>query len=191
LALEFVCWEWLCYCYPTRHFRQSPRTRCLATRFCLIGATLYGVSNVWEEAAVRQFPVYHVLSQLGMFGSLVSGIQLVILERKQIASTDWNAEIVGLILAFDVCLFTFYTLTPHLFRLAGATYFNLSLLTSDIYGLAFGVFLFGSSLTIWYPIAYVWIVFGILVYHLKSPTQRHAVADSYAPTAIKEDTDPL
>jgi solute carrier family 35 protein F1/2 len=35
-------------------------------------------------------------------------------------------------------MFTLYTVAPLLYRLASSAYFNLSLLSSDFYGLLFG-----------------------------------------------------
>ena len=47
-----------------------------------------------------------------------------------------------LLLGFTVSQFLFYSIVPHLLRLASAVVFNLSLLTADIYTLLFGLFLF-------------------------------------------------
>jgi len=74
-----------------------------------------------------------------------------------------------MMLLYNAASVAFYTVTPYLFRMSGATFFNLSLLTSDIYGLAVGVFLFKATMTFWYPIAFVWIVGGIVVYNLRRP----------------------
>ena len=37
-----------------------------------------------------------------------------------------------------------YTVAPILYRMASSTYYNLSLLSSDFYGLLFGLFLYVS-----------------------------------------------
>jgi hypothetical protein len=38
----------------------------------------------------------------------------------------------------DIAMFILYTVAPLLYRLASSAYFNLSLLSSDFYGLLFG-----------------------------------------------------
>ena len=43
-------------------------------------------------------------------------------------------------------MFIFYTVAPILYRMASSAYYNLSLLSSDFYGLLFGLFLFVSEL---------------------------------------------
>jgi solute carrier family 35 protein F1/2 len=46
---------------------------------------------------------------------------------------------------FAVALFSTYSLVPLILRWSSATIFNLSLLTSDVYSLLFGLFLFHYS----------------------------------------------
>jgi solute carrier family 35 protein F1/2 len=49
-----------------------------------------------------------------------------------------------LILAFAICLFAMYSIVPYMLVLAGATLFNLSLLTSDVYAIVAAIFLFNT-----------------------------------------------
>jgi solute carrier family 35 protein F1/2 len=44
--------------------------------FCVSGAFLYGVSNVAEEYVVKNFDRTEFLAMLGLFGSLINGVQL-------------------------------------------------------------------------------------------------------------------
>ena len=48
----------------------------LGDMLCLVGAVLYGVSNVCQEYLVRRFGSLQYLAAIGIFGSTVSGIQL-------------------------------------------------------------------------------------------------------------------
>ena len=50
--------------------------------------------------------------------------------------------IVGLLFAYTAAMFILYTVAPILYRMASSAYYNLSLLSSDFYGLLFGLFLF-------------------------------------------------
>ncbi|KAF8939006.1 DUF914-domain-containing protein [Dissophora ornata] len=134
--------------------------------FCLLGATLYGVSNVYQEFLVRQRPLYEVVGQMGFWATILNGVQLAILERNEIKNVTWTPQVVGYIIGFDIAMFIMYSVSPVLFRLSSATFFNLSLLTSDFYGLIFGLFLFGSKINRLYPIAYVLIIGGIIVYNI-------------------------
>lgn len=115
--------------------------------FCIIGATFYALSNVGQEFLVRQRPIYEVVGQLGFWGAIVNGIQLAILERHELETITWTGEVVGYIIGFDIAMFMMYSVAPILLRLSSATFFNLSLLTSDFYGLLFGLFLFDSKVT--------------------------------------------
>jgi solute carrier family 35, member F1/2 len=44
--------------------------------FLLLGATLYGFSNVGEQYLVRKYPLYEVVGQLGFFATIINGVQL-------------------------------------------------------------------------------------------------------------------
>ena len=42
----------------------------------ILGATLYGISNICEEYVVRKYDKVEFLAMLGLFGSFINGIQL-------------------------------------------------------------------------------------------------------------------
>ncbi|KAF9434865.1 hypothetical protein BGZ76_007281 [Entomortierella beljakovae] len=152
--------------------------------FALIGATLYGFSNVGQEYLVRQMPMYEVVGQLGFWATIINGIQLAILERKELRDIQWDGAIVGYIIGFDIAMFILYSVSPILFRLSSATFFNLSLLTSDFYGLLFGLFLFNATINKIYPIAYVLICLGIIIYNIYP-----APEPKFTPRLKKSDVD--
>jgi solute carrier family 35 protein F1/2 len=43
--------------------------------FALLGATCYGLSNVFEEFLVSKRPMYEVIGQLGFWGMFINGVQ--------------------------------------------------------------------------------------------------------------------
>lgn len=113
--------------------------------FCILAATLYAFSNVYQEFLVRQTSMYEVVGQLGFWATILNGIQLAVLERNEVQAVEWTGSVVGYIVGFDIAMFILYSVSPILFRLSSATFFNLSLLTSDFYGLIFGLFLFDAK----------------------------------------------
>ena len=50
-------------------------------------------ANAAEEFLVRQSPLYEVLGQLGMWGTLIIGIQAAGLEYKGMRDSPWNGPI--------------------------------------------------------------------------------------------------
>ncbi|KAG0037979.1 hypothetical protein BGZ82_001380 [Podila clonocystis] len=141
--------------------------------FCILAATLYAFSNVYQEFLVRQTSMYEVVGQLGFWATILNGIQLAVLERNEVQAVDWTGSVVGYIVGFNVAMFILYSVSPLLFRLSSATFFNLSLLTSDFYGLIFGIFLFDAKINYLYPIAYILICAGILVYNIRPTPEPH------------------
>ncbi|KAJ1916291.1 hypothetical protein H4219_003859 [Mycoemilia scoparia] len=168
--------------------------------FMLIGATCYGVSNTLEEYIVRQRPQYETIAWLGLFGTIINGVQLAILERNELKMIPWSGPVVGYILGFDFTMFLLYSLTPFLFRLSSAAFYNLSILTSDFYGLIFGIYLFGYKIFPLYAGSYVIVIVGIIIYNVrpyKPPTnlaqlpgwrEKKGNSDSPAPTSENSET---
>ncbi|KAI5796274.1 hypothetical protein DFH27DRAFT_110777 [Peziza echinospora] len=139
--------------------------------FMLLGATLYGVSNVAEEFLVSQAPLYEVVGQLGFYGCIINAVQAAIFDRHQFAISKpaLNAEpgvSAGYILGFTFCLFTFYSIAPLLFRMASAAFFNISLLTANFWGLLIGLRVFGYKIYWSYGVAFTCIVVGLVVYYV-------------------------
>lgn len=51
------------------------------------------LANAAEEFFVRQSPLYEVLGQLGMWGTLIIGTQAVVLEHNAMRDVPWNGPI--------------------------------------------------------------------------------------------------
>jgi solute carrier family 35 protein F1/2 len=133
--------------------------------FCILGATLYGFSNVGEELMARKHPLYEVIGMFTFFATFINLVQIFIFERDEWANFA-DTKISGMVVTYTICMFVLYSLAPVMFRLGSAVLYNLSILTSDFYGLIFGLGLFGYSVTIMYPFAYVVIIIGIGIYHI-------------------------
>lgn len=132
--------------------------------FALAGATFYGVSNVAEEFLASKRPLYEVVGQLGFWGMLINGAQAGIFDRASFRSATWDGAVGGYIVGYTLCLALFYSLAPLVFRLASAAFFNISLLTGNFWGVVIGVKVFGLHIHWMYPIAFVCIIGGLVVY---------------------------
>jgi solute carrier family 35 protein F1/2 len=62
----------------------------------IFGSMLYACSNVTEEYLVKKSNRIELMAMLGLFGAIISGIQISILERKELHSIKWNAGAVSL-----------------------------------------------------------------------------------------------
>jgi len=152
--------------------------------FMLAGATLYGFTNATEEFFVRKRPLYEVIGQLGMWGFLVNAIQSSALEGKKMTLVPWNGEIIGLLAAFTCAMIILYTVSPLLYRLASSAYFNLSLLSSDFYGLLFGLFLYHYRPFWLYFIAFSVVIAGLVTYFWSSTPEEQGFLDPKAPDYV-------
>ncbi|KIK11724.1 hypothetical protein PISMIDRAFT_122236 [Pisolithus microcarpus 441] len=68
--------------------------------FMIIGATLYGFTNATGEFFVRRSPLYKVIGQLGMWGTLINGIQASALEHHDMTLASWNGATGGFLVAY-------------------------------------------------------------------------------------------
>jgi len=146
--------------------RSSATNPVLGDVLCLAGSILYAISNVGQEFMVKEFDRTEWLAMIGVGGSLVCGIQLAIFEREELNGIQWSAPVVLLIVAFGILLFALYSLTPFMMILGSATLFNLSLLTSDVYAIIVGIFLFDSKPSFLYFIAFAIIITGLILYNM-------------------------
>ncbi|RDB20928.1 hypothetical protein Hypma_012061 [Hypsizygus marmoreus] len=152
--------------------------------FMIAGATLYGFTNATEEFFVRKRPLYEVVGQLGMWGVLVCGIQAASLEHDAMKLASWNGTTIGLLVAFTAAMFILYTLAPVIYRTASSTYYNLSLLSSDFWGLLFGLFLYHYHPYWLYFVAFIIILGGLITYFWYSTPEQQGETKPVAPSYV-------
>ncbi|XP_064197318.1 solute carrier family 35 member F1 [Anguilla rostrata] len=134
----------------------------------LAGATLYGISNVCEEFIVKNLSRVEFLGMMGLFGSFFSGIQLAIMEHKELLKVAWDWPIGFLYIGFSACMFGLYSFMPVVIKRTSATAVNLSLLTADLYSLFCGLFLFQYKFSGLYLLSFFIIVLGLVLYSSSS-----------------------
>jgi solute carrier family 35 protein F1/2 len=153
--------------------------------FMLFGASLYGFTNATEEFFVRRSPLYEVVGQLGMWGVLINGIQASSLEHNGMKTANWDGKNIGLLFAYTAAMFILYTVAPLLYRMASSVYFNLSLLSSDFFGLLFGLFLYHYSPYWLYFIAFAVIIVGLIVYFWSSAPEEQGKLNPQKPSYVR------
>jgi len=152
--------------------------------FMIVGATLYGFTNATEEFFVRKSPLYEVVGQLGMWGTIINGIQAAGLEHKGMREATWSGPVIGLLFAYTAAMFILYTVAPLLYRMASSAYYNLSLLSSDFYGLLFGLFLYHLSPYWLYFVAFVVVIAGLVVYFWSATPEEQGKVEPRAPSYV-------
>jgi len=153
--------------------------------FMIAGATLYGFTNAYEEFWVRQSPLYEVVGQMGLWGTIINGIQAGGLEHRQIREAPWTGAVIGLLFAYTAAMLTLYTVAPLLYRLASSAYFNLALLSSDFFGLLFGLFLFHYSPYWLYFPSFTVVLSGLVVYFWHSRPEDQGKVDIQRPSYVR------
>ncbi|KAH7919072.1 DUF914-domain-containing protein [Leucogyrophana mollusca] len=152
--------------------------------FMVAAATIYGVVNATEEFFVRHRPLYEVVGQVGMWGIIVAGAQTSALEHKLWMTATWDGATIGLLVGYTAAMFTLYSIAPILYRIASSSYFNIALLTSDFYGLLFGLFLFHySPFWLYFP-AFVVVMLGLVIYFWHATPEEQGESDVRTPAYL-------
>ncbi|XP_044874393.1 solute carrier family 35 member F2 [Mauremys mutica] len=146
----------------------------------LLGASLYAISNVSEEYIVKNLSRVEFLGMVGLFGTIISGLQLAIVEHTDIAQIQWNWKIVLLFVGFALCMFGLYSFMPVVIKVTSATSVNLGILTADLYSLFFGLFLFGYQFSGLYLLSFGVIMVGFILY-CSTPTRTAEEATTSLP----------
>nr|XP_055052570.1 solute carrier family 35 member F2 isoform X1 [Misgurnus anguillicaudatus] len=132
----------------------------------LISSTLYAISNVCQEYTVKNLSRVEFLGMVGLFGTIISGIQLGIVEHINVSKIQWTWEIALVLAGYSLCMYGFYSMMPVAVELSSATAVNLSLLTGDIFSLFFGIFLFQYNFSGLYVVSLVVILFGFIAFNV-------------------------
>ncbi|XP_053187905.1 solute carrier family 35 member F2 [Scomber japonicus] len=131
----------------------------------LLSAVLYAVSNVCQEHTVKNLSRIEFLGMMGFFGTLISGIQLAVLEIPAVQEIQWDIHIYMLFAVYALCMYTLYSFMPVVVKMTSATAVNLSLLTADLFSLFCGIFLFHYTFSALYIISFVVITVGFVLFN--------------------------
>ncbi|XP_023151276.2 solute carrier family 35 member F2-like [Amphiprion ocellaris] len=131
----------------------------------LLSAALYAVSNLCQEHTVKNLSRVEFLGMMGLFGTLISGIQLAVLETRAVAEIKWNLRISLLFAGYALCMFVLYSFMPVVVKMTSATAVNLSLLTADLFSLFCGIFLFHYTFSALYIVSFVVITVGFVMFN--------------------------
>mmetsp|Transcript_2644 Transcript_2644/g.5920 ORF Transcript_2644/g.5920 Transcript_2644/m.5920 type:complete len:560 (+) Transcript_2644:277-1956(+) len=148
----------------------------------VLGAVLLGLDDVLSEIIVSDYGgVNEMLLMKGLFGALISIVQLIMLERSSISalfgtdidgSGSSSSSSSSCTLSWRMSLFTAHILTRSLdvagemkfLHISEAALLNLLLLTSDFYAVIFDVIMIGLKLTPLFFLAIFLILSGLVIY---------------------------
>ncbi|KIY74130.1 DUF914-domain-containing protein [Cylindrobasidium torrendii FP15055 ss-10] len=165
----------------------EPTARGKGDGLMVAGATLYGFTNATEELFVRKRPLYEVVGQLGMWGFMISSIQAAGLEHSKMWEATWDGPVIGLIIAYTAAMLILYTLAPLLYRMASSAYYNLSILTSDFWGLCIGLSVYNYHPYWLYFVAFVVVLLGLITYFWHDSPEEQTELNVQRPDYVRQD----
>jgi len=132
---------------------------------CLCGAFLYACSNVIQEKIVKTKNREEYLGMVGLFGAALAAVQSLATDLSPMSQASWDAYIGLCIIGFVLCLNCMYINTSVFLQSGDATFFNLSLLTSDVYAVIFSYLLTGQLVHWLYFVGFGLVFVGLALYH--------------------------
>ncbi|XP_055370042.1 solute carrier family 35 member F2-like isoform X1 [Betta splendens] len=169
----------------------------------LFSASLYAVSNVCQEYTVKNLSREEFLGMVGLFGTVISAIQMVVLERHEVASVQWSWQVgeyfscsgtfclccawllmacllSGLLFSgYALCMYALYSIMPLVVKVSSAASVNLSMLTADLFSLFCGIFLFQYNFSGLYLVSLAVILIGFITFNMvPTPTRQSEHASS-------------
>ncbi|XP_078181851.1 uncharacterized protein LOC144575539 isoform X2 [Carex rostrata] len=138
----------------------------LGDALVIAGTLCYALSNVTEEYCVKKKDRVEVVAMLGVFGVLISALQISIFEKKILEEVKWTPTMISLFAGFAASTFLFYNIVPFVLQMSGATLFNLSLLTSDMWAVLIRVFFYHQQVDWLYYLAFGVVAIGLIIYSL-------------------------
>lgn len=115
----------------------------LGDGLAVLGASLYGLGNTLQEYILVDVEWKTLLGRLGTWGFVISIIQGFALEFDSLTSSAWTWQLFFCAVGFSAAMFAFYSIIPFVLDTGGATFLNISLLTSDLYVLIARLIFFG------------------------------------------------
>lgn len=140
----------------------------------VIGGTIFfALSNVGEEYCVKKNSLPEVLAMLGLFGMVFSVIEIAIFEWKDLEAVTWSTDLILTCVGYMTGFCIYYTLTPVMLQNSGATLFNLSLLTTDMWAVVIRIFIYQQHVDWLYYVSFSVVCIGLFVYSKteKNPDQ--------------------
>lgn len=151
----------------------------LGDALIIVATFCFAFSNVGEEYCVKNKDRIEFVAMLGIFGMLVTGIQLSLFERKNIETINWwSPTMIGLFTGFAVASLVFSSIAPFVLKMSGATMFNLSLLTTDVWAVAIRVFLYHQQVNWLYYLAFAVVAIGLIIYSINESSDDETAAST-------------
>ncbi|MBA0625133.1 hypothetical protein Godav_010370 [Gossypium davidsonii] len=154
----------------------------LGDALVIAGTLFFAMSNVGEEFCVKKKDRIEVVSMIGLFGMLVSALlkhSYIVFDYcfAKLHSLLWFCfQILGFA-GYTFSSFMFYTITPFVLKLSGATMFNLSLLTSDMWAVVVRILFYRQQVDWLYFVAFGVVVIGLVTYSTTEKVPATVVED--------------
>jgi drug/metabolite transporter (DMT)-like permease len=134
---------------------------------CICGAFLYACSNVLQEKLVKYSSRELYLGRLGMFGCVIAGIQFMCVEFHSLRNNAnlSSDEFYLWFSLFVTSMFLFYVSVSAFLQEIDTVFFNMSLLTADVYAVIYTYVFLDTNVHWLYFVAFSITGIGLYIYY--------------------------
>lgn len=159
---------------------SEEKSQIVGNIMALSGAFMMASNNILAEYILKsQRDVNHYLGFLGLFGSLVALLESAFIfkdlnefiDRVDGIEFKQAMDISLYLLLFTVANFVCYSLIPVYISKSGATLFNLSNVTTVLWGMLGDILVFHKEFYPLYLLAFFFEITGVLVFSLNKPVK--------------------
>jgi solute carrier family 35 protein F1/2 len=152
-----------------------------------IGGIFYGLSDTVAEQALKESGNTEFLGMLGLFGSAISVVQVLIWERTEVydlfhASECSKGVTIGVMVGIVASFYAFYVGLGRFLIVSEAALLNLSLLTADLWAVIFSVIDEDQYPTGLFVTSMIIIMAGVLVYESVPSPMEFEIISRHGPS---------
>ncbi|CEM39620.1 unnamed protein product [Vitrella brassicaformis CCMP3155] len=140
-------------------------SRTLGDLLCLLASLFYSCSNVGSEYLLRRgVPQCRLLRRIASIAALLASGELLIFARHELRA-PFSAPSLAYFIGAVGSVAAMYLCTPLVLTKGGAAFFNLSLLSSDVFVVLASFALFGDRFSLLYLLGFVLLMVGLIGYN--------------------------
>eukprot|EP00916_Digyalum_oweni_P023406 GHVL01038836.1.p1 GENE.GHVL01038836.1~~GHVL01038836.1.p1 ORF type:complete len:347 (+),score=41.43 GHVL01038836.1:128-1042(+) len=147
---------------------------------CLAAAAIYTISDIGEEMLLENVPIIEFLIWMSLIAIISSAIQTLIWFQNDFSilyDCFMSSVSIKYFILASLSQWAFDIMTPLAIMKGGASLYNLSLLSCQVYSAIVSYYIFSDPLHWSYTINMVLIIGGLIVYHT-TPVMKTSVNNS-------------
>lgn len=132
----------------------------LGDGLAILSSVWYGLGDTVAEFAVKKIDRFEYLGMLGLFGTILSGLATILLERSAVAAMDISVPVIIGLVIYVISVLLYYSTASWFLVRSDATLLNLSLQAVNLWAVLFS----NTRPPLLFFVSLVLVIAGVFVY---------------------------